>query len=57
MKPNGQDYETDPVFKQLVDLDHAALILARSLQARGPHTEGVQILDVLDEDDAEGINV
>jgi len=53
MKPNGQDYETDPVFKQLVDLDYATLVLARSL----PHTEGVQILDVLDEDDAEGINV
>jgi len=50
MKPNSQDYETDPVFKQLVDLDHANLILARSLQARGPHTEGFQIPDVRDED-------
>jgi len=36
MKPNGQDYETDPVFKQLVDLDHATLILARSLPSAGP---------------------
>jgi hypothetical protein len=53
MKPNGRDYETDPVLKRLVNLDHATLILARSLQARGPHTEGGQILDVHDEDDGD----
>jgi len=50
MKPNGRDYETDPVLKRLVNLDHATLILARCLQAQGPHTEGVQILDVHAED-------
>ena len=46
MKPNGRDYKTDPVLKRLVDLDHATLILARCLQAQGPHTEGFQIVDV-----------
>ena len=50
MKPNSRDYKTDSVLKRLVDLDHATLILARCLQARGPHTEGFQILDVNDED-------
>jgi len=53
MKPNGRDYETDTVLKRLVGLDHATLTLARCLQARGPHTEGVQILDVLDEGDGD----
>jgi hypothetical protein len=41
------------VLKRLVDLDHAALTLARCPQARSPHTEGVQILDVHDEDDGD----
>jgi hypothetical protein len=50
MKLNGRDYTTDPVLKRLVNSDHATLILARRLQARGPHTEGFQILDVHDDD-------
>jgi len=51
MKPNGRDYEADPVLKRLVDLYHATLILTPCLQARGPHTEGSQIIDVHGEDD------
>ena len=51
MKPHGRDYEAGPVLKRLVDLYHATLILARCLQARGPHTEGSQIIDVHGEDD------
>ena len=51
MKPNGRGHETDPVFKRLVDLDHATLVLARCIEGRGPHTEGFQILDVNVEDD------
>jgi len=50
MKPNGRDYETDSVLKRFVGLDHAALTFARCLQAQGPHIEGVQISDVLDEE-------
>jgi len=50
MKPNGRDHNTDPVLKRLVYSDHATLILARHLQAQGPHTEGFQILDVHDDD-------
>jgi len=53
MKPNGRDYETDPVLRRLVSLDHATLILARSLQARDPHTEGVLIF-AEDDDDNQG---
>jgi len=53
MKPNGRDYKTDSVLKRLVDLDHATLILARCIQGRGPHTEGLQNLDVNDEDDGD----
>ena len=53
MKANGRDYKTDPVLKRLVYLDHATLILARCLQARGPHTEGFQNVDVHDEDDGD----
>jgi len=53
MKPNGRDYETDPVLKRLVGLDYANLTLARCLQARDPHTEGVQVLEVHDEDDGD----
>jgi hypothetical protein len=40
MKPNGRHCKTDPVLKRLADSDHAALILARRLQAlqiRGVH--------------------
>ena len=51
MKPNGRDYKTDPVLKRLVDLDHATLILARRVQARGSHIEGFQDLDVHGEGD------
>ena len=46
MKPNGRDYTTAPVLKRLADSDHAALILARRLHARSPHTEDFQILDI-----------
>ena len=46
MKPTGRDYKTDPVLKRLADSDHATLILARRVQARGPHTEGFQDLEV-----------
>ena len=49
MKPKGCDFTTDPVLKRLADSDHVALILARRLQARGPHTEGFRILDVQDD--------
>jgi hypothetical protein len=41
MKPNGRDHKTDLVLKRLADSDHAALILARRLQA-------LQIPDVHD---------
>ena len=51
MKPNGRDYKTDPVLKRLTDLDHATLILARRVQARGSHIEDIQDLDVHDEGD------
>jgi len=34
------------VLRRLANSDHATLVLARRLQARGPHTEGFQILDV-----------
>jgi len=57
MKPNGRDYETDSVLKRLVGLDHAALTCARSLQAQGPHIEGVQIRDVLDGDDSDNYKI
>ena len=40
MKPDGCDCVTDLVLKRLADSDHDTLILARRLQARGPHTEG-----------------
>ena len=50
MKPNGRDYKMDPVLRRLVDLDHAALILACCL-ARGPQTEGFQNVDMHDEGD------
>lgn len=56
MKLNGRNYATDPVLKRLANSDHATLILARRLQARGPHTEGFQILDVHDDDDDDGSN-
>ena len=46
MKPSGRDHKTDAVLKRLVDLDHAALILACCLQAQGPHIEGLQNVDV-----------
>ena len=36
------------MFRQLSNTDHARLILARRLQARGPHTEGFQIPDAQD---------
>ena len=48
MKPNGRDYKTDSVLKRLSDSDHATLILARRVQARGSHIEGFQDLDVHD---------
>ena len=51
MKPNGRDYQTDPVLKRLADSDHATLILAHCLEARGSHTEGFQDLEVYGEDD------
>ena len=50
MKPNGRDYKTDPVLKRLAESDHSTLILARRVQARGPHTEGFQGLEVYNED-------
>ena len=53
MEPSGRDHKTDAVLKRLVDLDHAALILACYLQARGPHTVGFQNVDVHDEDDGD----
>ena len=46
MKPNGRDYKTDPVLKRLADSDHTTLILARSVEARGSHTEDLQNLGV-----------
>ena len=46
MKPNGRDYKTDPVLKRFAESDHATLILARRVEARGPHTEGFQDLEV-----------
>ena len=45
MKPNGRDHKTDPVLKRLADSDHATLILARRVQARGSHIEGFPDLD------------
>jgi len=39
MKPSDRDCITDLVLKRLADSDHDTLILARRLQARGPHTE------------------
>ena len=51
MKPNGRDYKTDPILKRLADLDHATLILARRVQARGSHIEGFQDFDVHGEGD------
>ena len=56
MKPNGRDYTTDPVFRRLANSDHTALILAHSLQARSPHTEGCQIPDVHDDNGDDGGN-
>ena len=41
------------MLKRLVDLDHATLILAYCLQARGPHIEGLQNVDVDNEDDGD----
>ena|SRR5258706_3543758 len=52
MKPNGRDYKTDPVLKRLANSDHATLILARRIQARGSHTKGFQDLAVHGEDDS-----
>ena len=51
MKPNGRDYQTDPVVRRLAELDHATLILARRVQAQGSHIEGFQDLDVHGEGD------
>ena len=51
MKPNGRDYQTDPVLKRLAGSDHATLILARRVQARGSHTGDFQDLEVHGEDD------
>jgi len=56
MKPNGRDYTTDPVLKRLAYSDHVTLILALRLLARGPHTEGFQILDVHDDESDDGGN-
>ena len=44
------------MLKRLANSDHATLLLARRLQARGPLTEGFQILDVHDDDDDDGSN-
>ena len=46
MKPNGHDYTTDPVLRQLANSDHATLVLAHRLKAQGPHTNGFQVLNV-----------
>ena len=54
MKLNGRNYITDPVLRRLANSDHATLILARTLQARGPQTEGFQILDMHDDDEDDG---
>ena len=40
------------MLKRLVDLDHGTLILA-CLQARGPHIEGLQNVDIHAEDDGD----
>ena len=41
------------MLKRLVDLDHAILVLACCPQAQGPHIEGLQNVDVHDEDDGD----
>ena len=51
MKPNGRDYQTDPVLNRLADWDHTTLILARRVEARRPHIEGFQDLEVHGEGD------
>jgi hypothetical protein len=56
MKLNGLDHTTDPVLKRLADSDHDTLILARRLQARGPHTEGSQVYNVHDDFEDNGSN-
>jgi len=42
------------VLKRLANSDHATLILAHSVQAQGPHTEGFQDLGVHGENDGQG---
>ena len=51
MKPNGRDHQIDPVLKRLAESDHATLMLAHHVEARGPHTESFQNLEVHGEGD------
>ena len=44
------------MLRRLANTDHARLILARRLQARGPHTEGFQIPDTQDVGRDDGSN-
>jgi hypothetical protein len=44
------------VLRRLANSDHVTLLLARRLQARGPQTEGFQILDIHDDEDDDGSN-
>ena len=46
MKPNGRDYQTDPVLKRLAGSDHTTLILARRVEVGDSHTEDPKSLEV-----------